>query len=180
MLAGAARWGEAGVDPIEDLEDWSELIFLKSGVAPTDVVMTVDAWRLLKKSPSFKDAIDNELRGGSSTAQLGATIIGGEGAKLKGSIGDLRIWTYADYYVDPADETEKAILPPFTVLLGSAGIEGVRHFGAIQDEEAGFASAEYWAKSWVEKDPARRILLMQSAPLVVPYRVNASFCATVR
>jgi hypothetical protein len=38
----------------------------------------------------------------------------------------------------------------------------------------------YFAKSWIEKDPSARVLLMQSAPLPVPYRINASMAATVR
>ena len=37
----------------------------------------------------------------------------------------------------------------------------------------------YFSKSWVEEDPAVRYLMLQSAPLVVPYRVNASLCAKV-
>jgi len=66
------------------------------------------------------------------------------------------------------------------VLVISPELDGVRCFGAIKDEEAGFQALPYFPKSWLEKDPAVRYLLMQSAPLPVPYRVNASFCATVR
>jgi hypothetical protein len=38
---------------------------------------------------------------------------------------------------------------------------------------------EYFTKSWTIPDPSTRILLMQSAPLMVPYRINASFSAKV-
>ena len=38
----------------------------------------------------------------------------------------------------------------------------------------------FFSKSWTEPDPAVRYLLMQSAPLPVPYRINASLGATVR
>jgi hypothetical protein len=31
----------------------------------------------------------------------------------------------------------------------------------------------------VSEDPAQRFIMMQSAPLVIPSRVNASFSATV-
>jgi hypothetical protein len=37
----------------------------------------------------------------------------------------------------------------------------------------------YWSKSWVTQDPSIRWLLMQSAPLLVPYRIDASLSATV-
>ena len=67
------------------------------------------------------------------------------------------------------------------VLLGSrSGIEGVRCYGAIKDEQAGFQANRYFPKSWLENDPAVRWMLLQSAPLVVPYRPNASMCVTVK
>ena len=59
-------------------------------------------------------------------------------------------------------------------------IEGVRHYGAIKDEKAGFQALDYFQKSWTVEDPAARILLLQSAPLVVPYRVNACLAAKVQ
>jgi hypothetical protein len=66
-----------------------------------------------------------------------------------------------------------------TVLVGSTGIDGVRHFGAIRDLKAGIQARQYFVKSWEEEDPSRRFLLMQSAPLLVPYRPNAVLSATV-
>jgi hypothetical protein len=56
---------------------------------------------------------------------------------------------------------------------------GVRAFGAIQDVTAGNAAVPYYSTSKIEFDPSAIILLMQSAPLIVPTRVNASFSATV-
>jgi hypothetical protein len=37
----------------------------------------------------------------------------------------------------------------------------------------------YAPKTWVMEDPAQRLILMQSSPLVIPGRVNACFAATV-
>jgi hypothetical protein len=73
------------------------------------------------------------------------------------------------------------LLPDYTVLIGSPHqLEGTRCYGVIQDEKAGYRAQRYFSKSWLEEDPAVRWLLLQSAPLIVPYRPNASFCATVR
>ena len=55
----------------------------------------------------------------------------------------------------------------------------MRAYGAIRDEDAGFQALPYFAKSWAEQDPSVRYLLMQSAPLTVPYRINASCGITV-
>lgn len=180
VLTSGNKWGEAGVKPIEDLENWSEEVFLASGTAPTDVVMTTPAWRALKADAGFEKAVDTNVAAlNEARTRVGATIIANSGARLVGVLGDLRLWVYSDYYVDPADNTEKAMISGAKVILTSQGLEGVRHFGAIRDEEAGFQPLPYFPKSWVEKDPAVRYLLMQSAPLVVPYRVNATMCATV-
>jgi len=86
---------------------------------------------------------------------------------------------YSAWYIDPADSVEKPILPTGTVILASPAIEGVRAYGAIRDEQAGLQAAPYFVKSWTEEDPSVRFIMMQSAPLVVPYRPNASFKAKV-
>jgi hypothetical protein len=96
-----------------------------------------------------------------------------------GRMGDYAIYTYSGTYTDPEDGQVKQILPANTVLVGSSGVDGVRHFGAIRDLDAGIQARQYFVKSWVVPDPSRRFLLMQSAPLLVPYRPNALLSATV-
>jgi hypothetical protein len=56
----------------------------------------------------------------------------------------------------------------------------VQHYGAIKDEAAGMQALDYFSKSWTQPDPAVRFLMLQSAPLVVPYRVNATLAAKVK
>jgi len=90
-----------------------------------------------------------------------------------------RIWTYQDWYIDDAG-VEQQMLPNGTVIGAAQGqVMGTRHFGAIRDAELGYRATEFAPKSWTEKDPAVRYLMLQSAPLVVPYRPNATFRATV-
>ena len=56
---------------------------------------------------------------------------------------------------------------------------GTRAFGQIMDPAFNYAALPYAPKTWVEQDPAQQLLLMQSAPIVIPSRVNASFSANV-
>jgi len=74
---------------------------------------------------------------------------------------------------------ETPMLPANYVLMGSRSLEGVRAFGAIMDEDFAYGALAFAPKTWVEKNPSRRHLLMQSAPLVVPSRVNALLAAKV-
>lgn len=172
-LAGAARWGEAGVKPSEDLEDWTLQTLKLSGSSIRNIVMDPEAWKLFRADGDLEKKLD--LRRAIS-GQINLGLIP-DHIQYKGSDGTFDYWVYADWYYDGS--TEQKVLPDNTVL-GVGDIMGVRHFGAIKDEAAGFQARELFAKSWMQEDPSVRYLLMQSAPLIVPYRVNAAFAATVR
>jgi len=174
-LAAGNRWGETGVDPLEDVNEWSMLVTQHSGAAANTLVMDVKAWQLFSAAPSVQKLLDR-FRGND---KLNPTVVG-EGGRYMGNIGDFDIWVYAGWYEDPETEELVPYLPDYTVIITSPDLEGARAYGAIRDEEAGFQAVPYFSKSWIEKDPAVRILLLQSAPLPVPYRINASFAAKVR
>lgn len=181
-LAGGSRWGETGVSALDNLEDWVALIQEKSGAVGRTVIMDALAWRVFKSDPKVEKLLDIRRIADSTNLSLGPIAFGqgGDLARYVGTIGDLDFWVYNDRYVDDNDVVQK-LLPDYTVLVGSTGqLEGTRCYGTIQDEKAGYRAQRYFSKSWLEEDPAVRWLLLQSAPLIVPYRPNASFCATVR
>ena len=181
-LTGGNRWGETGVSTLDNLEDWVALIQEKSGAVGRTVVMDALAWRVFKSDPKVEKLLDIRRIADTTNLTLGPIAFGqgNELARYVGTIGDLDFWVYNDRYVDDNDVVQK-LLPDYTVLVGSTGqLEGTRCYGAIQDEKAGYRAQRYFSKSWLEEDPAVRWLLLQSAPLIVPYRPNASFCATVR
>lgn len=174
-LAGATRWGEDGVFPLDDVQTWSMLVTEKSGATANTLVMDVEAWKLFSASSKVQVLLDR-FRGND---QLNPTVTG-EGGRYMGNIGDFDIWVYTGWYEDPTSGNLVPYLPANTVIVTGPDLEGTRAYGAIKDEAAGLQALPYFAKSWVEQDPAVRYLLLQSAPLTVPYRVNASLCATVR
>lgn len=179
LTGGALEWDDAGVSPVDNVEDWSLLVQQTSGAIVTDIVFEIAAWRLFRADTKFAQAVDL-LRGrDQSSLDLGPRMA--RGASLRGTLGNLRLWTYQDWYVDTAG-VEQPVLPQYTVLgvaAGPDGLDGQQCHGAIRDEDAGFQAMEYFPKSWTTQDPSVRYLLLQSAPLVVPFRVNASFAAVV-
>lgn len=175
LLANTGRWGEVGVEPLDDVQSWSLLVAEKSGTVANTVIMDVEAWKLFSMSNKVQKLLDR-FRGAD---RLNSTVTG-EGGRHMGNIGDLDIWVYTGWYEDPDSGQLVPYLPANTVIVTSPDLMGTRAYGAIKDEAAGLQAMPYFAKSWTEEDPALRYLLMQSAPLTVPYRVNASFCATVR
>lgn len=174
-LDSAKEWGDSGVEPLDDVEEWALLVAEHSGASPNTLVMDIKSWKLFSASGKVQKLLDR-FRGADSLA----STVGGQGAKFMGNIGDYDIWVYSGFYEDPETGELKPYLADYTVILTSKQVEGVRAYGAIQDEEAGLQALPYFAKSWVEKDPGLRQLLMQSAPLTVPYRINASLSAKVK
>lgn len=168
------KWGDAGIEPIEDLEAWTLSVLQGSGSSIRTIIMDPGAWKAFRKSALLEKKLDlTRVKSGEiNLANLPDHV------QYKGNDGAYDYWVYADWYVDPDTNAEVPMLPNGTVI-GVGEVMGVRHFGAIKDEDAGYQSREYFSKSWVQQDPSVRFLLMQSAPLMVPYRPNASFCATV-
>lgn len=179
-LTGSNKWGSANISPLANLEDWASLIFKLANVSASTVVMTLDVWKVLRADPVFLEQLNTLKRylqpGQALTAPL---IMPTDGVQYVGHVGQFDFYVYAGKYVDPLDNTEKDILPAGTVLLLSNDIDGVYHYGAIKDLKAGLQPRQYFVKSWEEEDPSQRMMLMQSAPLPVAYRPNASLSATV-
>ena len=174
-LTGTALWSDPASKPLNDLAAWSNMILKKEGVGARTVVMDPDAFQAFLENNQVQSYLDNRR---IRQREMLAQNLDVEGGRYEYSFGGIDIYQYGGWYVDSAG-VEQPILPSGTVLVSTPALEGVRAFGAIRDEEAGFQALPYYSKSWVEKDPSVRYLLMQSAPLVVPTRVNASLAATV-
>lgn len=174
-LTGAAEWGDAGVSPLADLKAWAATVFSKSGVRPTKIVMTADAYALFEASAAVVKIMDRFRE----TNTLVDKAIEGDDGWYAGFIGGFNVFVYNGTYIDPLDNTEKDILPAFTVLLGGDGIRGYRAYGAIRDVEV-MKAMEFYSKSWVAQDPSVRYLMLQSAPIVCPLYPDAMLAATVK
>jgi len=190
-LTGALRWGETGVSPLEDLEVWCEQYLEENGTPVTDIVFTVDSWKLLRADPKFLDVLNTDYRGTMSQAELVAALQ--EGGVEMGRLGanGPALHCYSGWYKDPEDNAQKRVLQEYSVILGSrveAALGSQLHGAIIDDDiaaELGVSSdqplvGEYISKSWTEKDPGRRLLMTQSAPLVVPGNPNCQWYRKVR
>ena len=175
-LTGAARWTESTAKPLDDIEAMQDSILLQSGASARRVIMDPVAWRVFKEFQQVKDLLETR-RGSRSIAETGP-VAPTEGATFKGVMGDTEFWVYGGHYINPADGQMTKALPDYTVIVASDQMQGVRQFGAIMDCDS-LVAQDTFVKSWAEQDPSVRYLLMQSAPLLVPYRVNAAGTLTV-
>jgi hypothetical protein len=179
-LTGGAQWGQAGVSPVSDLEVWMLAMLKLVGIAPDWCIMTQDAFDLFIADVKLQGAVlypvwnpyDNRLNPGPQVEK---------GIVQKGQWGQLKIVVYNDWYVDDSN-TQQPMLPAGTVILaaeGEGGVMGIRAFAQILDPDFNYEALQYAPKTWTTKDPAQLLIMMQSAPLVIPGRPNATFAATV-
>jgi hypothetical protein len=84
---------------------------------------------------------------------------------------------YSDIYYDDTGTAANMCPSGSVIMVNGTALEGVRHYGMVKDFKAMHTAQRSFTKSWEVEDPSARFLMMQSAPLVVPYRPNASlFC----
>lgn len=176
-LTGAAKWGQPGVSPSKDIEKWQHEILKKSGGIATDIVFTVTSWGHFIADETISKAIWYPNGGGDNAINIGAQIQ--RGAIYKGKWGQYDLWVYNDWYVDPVDDVEKPMIVDGSVIMSGQDLMGTRAFGLIVDPNFAYAPMAYAPKMWLNQDPAQIYLMLQSAPLVIPSRVNASFSASV-
>ena len=176
-LAGTDKWSDPSSTPLDDLDNMAEIVHEVEGASIADVVMDPQAYKAFKRNAQVKEVLDIRRAAGANTLELGGTDLA-KGAQFVGVFGSFRVWVYSEFYEDENGNTHP-LLPAGTVIGLSPDLEGVRAFGAIEDEEADVAALQYFPKSWLEHDPSVRIIMTQSAPLTVLTRPNGSFCITV-
>jgi hypothetical protein len=186
--AGTAKWtaancADGNASPTNDIETWQRNILKKSGAKVTDIIFTTSAWEGFIADPLLKGAIYYpKLGDAGNSVNVGPQIA--LGAVYKGRWGQYDLWIYNEWYVDMGTEggttdTEYPMLTDGTVVMAGPDMMGTRSFAQILDPAFNYAALPYAPKTWVEQDPAQRLILMQSSPLVIPSRVNASLGATV-
>jgi len=177
-LAGAAKWGQPGVSPTKDIDKWAHEILKQSGGVATDIIFTTTSWSHFIADETVSKATWYPDNGGKGNAiNVGSQIQ--RGAVYKGRWGNYDLWVYNDWYIDPDDNQEYPMITDGTVVMSGPDLMGTRAFGMIVDPAFNYGPLAYAPKMWLNQDPAQLYLMMQSAPLVIPSRVNASFSARV-
>ncbi len=173
ILTGTARWGQSAAKPLKDLRGWNLKMLKESGAVITDVVMDADAANAFLDDEKIDAKLDRLNVNIGAMALLEAQE---EGLQLLGQLQGMRIWQYVGYYTNDAG-TELELFSGGNVVCVGA-VDGIQHFGAIQDHDA-MQAMPVFPKSWVEQDPSVRWIMSQSAPLPVPRRINATLVASV-
>lgn len=177
-----SRWGEAGVKPWEDIQAWVDLAAgAEFGGAVTDIMLGSDAWKALQADAETEKKLNTDIRGAESI-MIERGIVQKDPLNpftLVGMAGSIRIWLVSGVgNTFKSNGTTVNILGANEVLLASGAVDGVKAFGAILDVDA-LTPADIWPKMWTQEDPSARVIMSQSAPLMIPVNPNATVKATV-
>lgn len=183
-LTGNAQWGVTGNfnadgrDPVPaaSIEGWQRQILKLSGANVTDIIFTSSAWLKFLQAEGVQGVIYYPKLGDVGAINPGAQIA--KGAVYKGRWGQYDLWLYNDWYVDD-NNVEQPMLTDGTLIMSGPEMMGTRAFGQIMDPMFNYEALPFAPKTWVENDPPQRLIMMQSAPIVIPSRVNAALAATV-
>ncbi len=172
-LTGTDRWNQTNAIPNDDLDDMSELFDKLAGAVLMDVVLDSAGWKAFRGNKQVLRDLELPKYDAGTIMNMEANA---SGLQYKGQYGGYRIWKYVGFYT-ASNGTETATMEGgYALCVGQ--IDGVQHHGAIQDEESGMQPLEIFPKSWITPDPSVRWIMSQSAPLVVPRRINA--CGVIK
>lgn len=183
-LAAKAKWSYKDSDyagnPIADLKRWKRAL-AKAGFTPTHVVMDTDAADAFLTHPEVVKLFSTPT---ANFGQFTPRAKDPNGTTFIAHINEigLDIVSYEEWYIDPADNVEKPLLPSGTVIMASDDSNATGFnmaYASIIDVNNGTFSLPRVPKSWMQQKPSVRYLALQSRPLPVPTMVDSWYVGTV-
>lgn len=180
-LGAQAKWSAEGSDPLADLKGYHRTIAQRCGMGPTIAIMASNVVDAFLKHAGVLKTLDNlRVNRGQIDPQYYANL----GVTYYGFITEigLDIFSYDEWYLDDSG-VEQPMVPAGKLLLANPTARTMLAYGAITEamENGQFVTYEESRvpTSWVERDPARRYLMLQSRPLPVPIMADAFQILTV-
>lgn len=179
-LTGTEAWNSTSYagSRMADIQSWINRVRRADFGGPVNrLTVGSGVLEFLLQDDDVKRQLDTQFRG--TNADLNTGLRSGEYVEYIGKLGpNLELWVNSDWY-----ENTSGVAVPFLgegeVVLTGPNTMGVRCFGAILDESAGFNALPVFPKMWRNEDPAATFVMSQSAPLPVPVNPNNTLKATV-
>ena len=177
-LAGANLWSAGTAKPVSNIRRWATQVAQSQGGTITDIIMGSNVWEVLSVHQEFNDLYKYVQPIGGALPGLLPTVQDNEQKIYHGQLGQFRLWSYNATYTDENGVSQFYIPPNDVVLVARQELKGLQAFGAIMDHES-LSPVKYFPKMWPQQDPSVIYTMVQSAPLMVPRNVDATFRATV-
>lgn len=164
--AGGTAYEDTISSPSSNVDDWLIQINQATGLNATDMILGQNAGKYFKNHPLVAKDLDTKNNQG-------------KGSNYVGKYKNLDVWQYSEQYVDDSGVTQNMLDPNACVVIAVCD-DYELNFGAVEDLDAGGeVVTEFFSKMWKENDPSAYWLLVDSHPLPVPKRVEATIYAIV-
>jgi len=178
-LGAGDRWNETTASFRKDFLDAAQLVNDAVSLNVTDVILGTDAAdAFLADAPSELSSLLDVRRMATGTVDLTQQIAESGALYLGTYVHGIRVWRYGRT-VDVAGSPVDLIRPKYAEFVArTPAAQFVTYYGAIEDMKAIGAGkvlqSKRFSKSWEEEDPSARMLLVESNPMPVPRRSNAT------
>ena len=167
-LSGNARWGQSSDNPIGNIQGWKRVVVRESGFPIVNAMMNSVTMDLFNRLPEVKDQLsdrqkDNYTREGVVPRFFGIDWIEYDGGYVNSNDA------YAPYIPD-----NKIIF----FAPGGSPAWGMK-YGPSADDEAPSGHTGPFVKTWSDKDPSGRQVLMEINFMPVLYKPTQLLIATV-
>ena len=183
-LATKAKWSYKAEDrtgnPIAHLKKWKRAL-AKAGFTPTHVIMDTDAADAFLEHPDVVKYFNTPTANFGTFAPRAKDTDGTCFIAHINEIG-LDIYSYEEWFIDPADNVEKPLMPSGTVIMASndsASTGFKMAYASIIDVNRGTFNLSRVPKSWMQEKPSVRYLALQSRPLPIPTMVDSWYIGIV-
>jgi hypothetical protein len=173
-VTASPLWDASG-HPAADFLTAKRLINQDTGLVLTDVLLGSDASAAFLENTEVRTQLDTRNYDVGSVTRVGQ--FDGQGALYLGKFAGVRVWEYSRQVLVDGVATD-LIRPKYAeFVVASADNRFKTMYGAIPDFEAlqgrKFVGKRF-SKSWMEKDPSVRQLLVHTRPLCVPILPDAT------
>jgi len=182
QLLGTDRWGNAGVDPFEDLRIWVRML-KRLGFRPTEVYMSPEVWRFFENNEKWMKQLDNRRTEKGVFSPVEELEYGAPAYMGTARDPFLDFYTQESEYYDDLTGEVKRHLPVGSLILATP--ESKRnHFvnGAIDYMENGqfkTMSGEFVKEEWYDDRAATSEILVTSRAVPKPGNINSWLIANV-
>jgi len=177
LVAGALWSAPSTADPLADIRAWKLVVQNARGVVPTMAIARTEVITAMLNVSSVRTALDNRnFNSGAINLNNGLSEIG---VTLIGVLEGVEIYEYNENFVSDLGVVSPMI-PADRFIMVSPQSDNRLHFGSIDDFDVPqYIGLPFFSKSWEEKDPSVRWLLVASSPLPVTHEPETIVYAKV-
>lgn len=179
-LGSGARWGDSGVDIMDLLEDWIDIVGVHDDGGHIErIIMGSKAWKAFRTAAIDDKRLHRDIKQ-TQTMEFDLGVLSSKPLTYMGRLNSgVEVYRYKDYYHLNGQRVDYMDSRDVLLTCNRSVIGGQRCFGAIQSQRASFQSRPIFSRMYDDNETDQTIIKSVSSPLMVPRSINATLRARV-